>query len=67
METIGLLELLILIIVAGVVLWFVNAYLPMEPRIKSLLNAVVIVVLAIIAIVWLFGFLGLEDSAVNAR
>jgi hypothetical protein len=52
-----LLTLMIVIIVVGVLLWLVNAYVPMEPRIKSILNAAVIIVL----ILWLlsaFGIIG---------
>ena len=67
MEAIGLLDLLILILIAGVALWLVNRFVPMEPNVKSLLNAVVVIVLAIIFIVWLFGWLGIEDTEVNAR
>lgn len=42
-----LLTLIILIVVIGVLLWAVNTYLPMEPRIKQILNVVVIIALVI--------------------
>jgi len=42
-----LLNLLALIIVAGVVLWLINAFVPMPGAIKSLLNIVVLIVLVI--------------------
>jgi hypothetical protein len=42
-----LLNLLALIIVAGVVLWLINAFIPMPGAIKSLLNIVVLIVLVI--------------------
>jgi 1-acyl-sn-glycerol-3-phosphate acyltransferase len=56
-----LLTILIVLIVAGVLLWLVNNYIPMDHKIKNILNAVVVVVV----IVWLlkvFGvFVYLED------
>ena len=42
-----LLNLIILILLAGVLLWGVNVFIPMAPLIKSLLNFVVFVVLLI--------------------
>jgi hypothetical protein len=52
-----LLTVLIVLIVAGVILWFVNTYIPMQRTIKGILNAVVL----IIVVIWLlnvFGVLG---------
>lgn len=45
------------LIVVGVLLWLVNNYIPMDGKIKNILNAVVVIVV----IVWLlqaFGILG---------
>lgn len=42
-----LLNLFVLIIVCGVVMWLVNAYIPMAGGIKSLLNVLVTIVLVI--------------------
>jgi hypothetical protein len=42
-----LLNLLVLIIFSGLILWGVNAFIPMPALIKSLLNFVVFVVLVI--------------------
>lgn len=42
-----LLNLIILIIIAGVFLWGINSFVPMAPLIKSLLNFLVFVVLLI--------------------
>lgn len=42
-----LLNLLLLIVVFGVVMWLVNVYIPMPGAIKSLLNLVVLIVLII--------------------
>jgi len=50
-----LLTVLLVLIVAGVLLWLVNNFIPMDGKIKSILNAVVV----IIVIVWLLKVFGL--------
>jgi hypothetical protein len=50
-----LLTILIVIIVAGVLLWLVNTYIPMDGKIKTIFNVVVV----IIVIVWLLKVFGL--------
>ena len=49
-----LLTVLIILIAAGVILWLVNSYIPMDGKIKSILNVVVV----IIVIVWLLKVFG---------
>jgi hypothetical protein len=52
-----LIQLVIILVVVGVILWVINAYIPMQSTIKKILNVVVIIVV----IVWLlsvFGFIG---------
>ena len=44
-----ILNLLLFLIVVGVVLWAVNSYIPMDGKVKQLMNIVVMVVL----VVWL--------------
>lgn len=53
----SLISLVIVLIVVGVLLWLINTYLPMDGKIKTILNAVVVIVV----VVWLlqsFGILG---------
>lgn len=53
----SLINLVIVLIVVGVLLWLINTYLPMDGKIKSILNAVVVIVV----VLWLlqsFGILG---------
>jgi len=53
----SLISVLVSLIVAGVVLWLVNTYIPMDAKIKKIINVVVIIVV----VVWLlqvFGVLG---------
>lgn len=39
----SLASVIIALIVAGVLLWLVNTYLPMDQKIKSILNVVVVI------------------------
>ncbi|HCU20656.1 MAG: hypothetical protein A2X05_09850 [Bacteroidetes bacterium GWE2_41_25] len=50
-----LLTILIVLIVAGVLLWLVNSYIPMDGKIKSILNVVVVLVV----IIWLLKVFGI--------
>jgi hypothetical protein len=49
-----LLTILIVLVVTGVVLWLINTYIPMDHKIKTIFNVVVVVVL----IVWLLKVFG---------
>lgn len=51
----SLLNLIALIIIFGVAMWLINAFIPMPPAIKSLLNIVVLIVL----IIYVLQFFGL--------
>jgi formate hydrogenlyase subunit 4 len=42
-EIMPLLQILIVLIVAGVLLWLANTYIPMQKTIKSILNGVVVI------------------------
>lgn len=53
-----LLTILIVLIVVGVILWLVNTYIPMDRKIKSILNVVVVIVV----IIWLLQAFGLLNS-----
>jgi hypothetical protein len=53
----SLMSLVITLIVVGVLLWLINAYIPMDGKIKKILNVVVVIVV----VLWLlsaFGILG---------
>lgn len=52
-----LLNVVITLIVVGVLLWLVNAYIPMQGTIKSILNAVVVIAV-IIWLLYAFGVIG---------
>jgi hypothetical protein len=56
-----LIQLVVVLIVVGVLLWLVNTYIPMDPKIKNILNAVVVIAV----VLWLltvFGLLPLGHS-----
>jgi hypothetical protein len=46
------------LIVVGILLWLVNTLIPMDPKIKTILNVVVVVVV----VLWLLSVLGLFSS-----
>jgi hypothetical protein len=39
----SLISVVVVLIVVGVLLWLVNTYIPMDPKIKQILNIVVII------------------------
>ena len=52
-----LINLVIVLVVVGVILWVINSYIPMQATIKKILNVVVVIVV----IIWLlnaFGVIG---------
>lgn len=53
-----LLTVVIVLIVVGVLLWMVNRFIPMDSKIKAILNAVVVIGV----IIWLLQAFGLLDS-----
>ena len=56
-----LLQIVIVLIVVGVLLWLVNSYIPMQATIKKILNAVVVIAV----VLWLLKISGLLDSVLN--
>ena len=51
-----LLQVVVVLIVVGVLLWLVNRFIPMQSTIKAILNAVVVIVV-VVWLLQLFGFL----------
>ena len=58
-----LISLVVVLVVVGVLLWLVNNYIPMDSKIKQILNIVVVV--AVVA--WLLNVLGLMNSIRGVR
>lgn len=59
----SILNVLIVLIVAGVLLWLVNNYIPMDRKIKNILNGVVVIIL----VLWLLRAFGLIDFLGSVR
>lgn len=53
-----LLQVLMVLVVVGVLLWLVNSFIPMQGTIKSILNAVVVIVV----VLWLLNVFGVLHS-----
>jgi hypothetical protein len=58
-----LLQIVIVLMVVGVLLWLVNRFIPMEGTIKSILNAVVVIA----TVLWLLNIFGLFHSLSRIR
>ena len=58
-----LINLVIILVVVGVILWLINTYIPMDRKIKSILNIVVVIVV----ILWLLNVFGVIGSLSGLR
>jgi ABC-type long-subunit fatty acid transport system fused permease/ATPase subunit len=57
----SLINLVIVLVVVGVILWLINSYIPMQATIKKILNAVVVIAV----VIWLLSVFGLIDNISN--
>jgi hypothetical protein len=58
-----LIQILIVLVVVGVLLWLVNSFIPMQGSIKSILNGVVVIAV----VLWLLDVFGLFHSLSRIR
>jgi hypothetical protein len=58
-----LLNLVMVLVVVGVLLWLVNTFIPMQSSIKSILNAVVVIAV----VLWLLSVFGFLSSLSGLR
>jgi len=58
-----LINLVVVLIVVGVLLWLVNAYIPMDGKIKKILNIVVLIAV----VLWLLQAFGVLGSLTSVR
>jgi len=56
-----LINVVIVLIVVGVLLWLINRFIPMQGTIKSILNGVVVIAV----VLWLLNVFGLLHSFAN--
>jgi 1-acyl-sn-glycerol-3-phosphate acyltransferase len=59
----SLITIIIVLVIVGVILWLVNAYIPMDRKIKTILNVVVV----ILVILWLLRAFGLLSGLGDIR
>jgi Flp pilus assembly protein TadB len=62
-NTMPLIQLVIVLVVVGVILWVINSYIPMQSTIKKILNVVVVIVV----IIWLLSVFGLIGDLSRIR
>jgi len=58
-----LINVVVTLIVVGVLLWLINRYIPMDGKIKSLLNIVVVIAV----VLWLLNAFGVMGNLGNVR
>lgn len=58
-----LINIVMILIVVGVLLWLVNRFIPMQSTIKSILNGVVVIAV----VLWLLDIFGLFNSFSHIR
>ena len=59
----SLLTAVVTLVVVGVLLWLVNTHIPMDSKIKSILNAVVVIAV----VLWLLYGFGILDRSGEIR
>ena len=58
-----LISVVIILIVVGVLLWLVNTYIPMDQKIKTIINVVVVIAV----VLWLLNVFVVLGSMENIR
>jgi hypothetical protein len=58
-----LVQVVMVLIVVGVLLWLINRFIPMQGTIKSILNAVVVIAV----VLWLLNIFGLFNYFAHIR
>jgi len=58
-----LINVIVVLIVVGVILWLINRFIPMQGTIKSILNGVVVIAV----VLWLLNIFGLFNSFSHIR
>ena len=58
-----LVTIVLILVAVGVVLWLINAYIPMQGTIKGILNAVVVIAV----VIWLLQVFGILEGVTGLR
>jgi hypothetical protein len=59
----SLIGLILTLVVVGILLWLVNNYIPMDSKIKTIINVVVVIVV----VIWLLQAFGVLGSLYDVR
>lgn len=59
----SLIGVVLTLVVVGVLLWLLNTYVPMDAKIKSIINVLVVIVV----VIWLLQAFGVLGSLQNIR
>jgi hypothetical protein len=59
----SLIGLILTLVIVGVLLWLINNYVPMDRKIKTIINVVVVVVV----VIWLLQAFGILGSLRDVR
>jgi len=59
----SLIGIVLTLVVVGVLLWLLNNYVPMDGKIKSIINVLVVIVV----VIWVLQAVGLLGSLQNIR
>lgn len=62
-DAVPLIQVVMVLIVVGVLLWLINRFIPMQGTIKSILNGVVVIAV----VLWLLNVFGLFNSFSHIR
>ena len=57
-----LIQLVVILIVIGVLLYLVNTYIPMDAKVKQILNVVIIIAIVLWLLFWLMALAGLVPA-----
>lgn len=58
-----IIQLIVILVIVGVILWLVNSYIPMDQKIKTILNIVVVIAV----VLWLLSVFGLFAGLSSIR
>ena len=63
----GLIHVVVVLIVIGVLLWAANTYLPMDPKIKQIMNIVIVIAVVLWLLSLFFPGLWTHDIPINSH
>ena len=62
-----LINILIVLVIVGFLLWLVNNYIPMDGKIKKIVNIIVLIVVLIVVVIWVLKAFGLLSKLTSIQ